>query len=153
MDFELSDDLVALQEMARRFAAEIIAPHAREWDRNADIPRDVVVATKAAEDAEKVDLPVEDVSGDMNIFDIGKVTIERYKREIEKAKTQDQRVTMVCMPEKTVMSWGTVTPRLPLNSTLRIITRHLLPLQPLLIEFDLLWHQLKHQAKFHYFQP
>jgi len=42
MDFELSDDLVALQEMARRFAAEIIAPNARIWDREADIPRDVV---------------------------------------------------------------------------------------------------------------
>lgn len=42
MDFELSDDLLALQEMARRFAAETIAPNAREWDREADIPREVV---------------------------------------------------------------------------------------------------------------
>jgi len=42
MDFELSDDLKALQDMARRFAAEHIAPHARKWDREADIPRDLV---------------------------------------------------------------------------------------------------------------
>lgn len=42
MDFDLSDDLLALQEMVRRFAAEHIAPHARKWDREADIPRDIV---------------------------------------------------------------------------------------------------------------
>jgi len=42
MNFELSDDLLALQDAARRFAAETIAPHAREWDRNADIPRSIV---------------------------------------------------------------------------------------------------------------
>lgn len=42
MDFELSDDLKALQDMARRFAADHIAPHARKWDREADIPRDLV---------------------------------------------------------------------------------------------------------------
>ena len=42
MDFELSDELIALQDMARRFAADHIAPHARKWDREADIPRDLV---------------------------------------------------------------------------------------------------------------
>ncbi len=42
MDYELSDDLKSLQEMARRFAADHIAPHARKWDREADIPRDLV---------------------------------------------------------------------------------------------------------------
>ena len=42
MDYELSDDLVALQDMARKFAAEHIAPHARQWDREADIPRELV---------------------------------------------------------------------------------------------------------------
>lgn len=42
MDFDLPDDLVALQDMARRFAAETIAPDARRWDREADIPREVV---------------------------------------------------------------------------------------------------------------
>ncbi len=42
MEFELSEDLRTLQDMARRFAAEHIAPHAREWDRTADLPREVV---------------------------------------------------------------------------------------------------------------
>ena len=42
MDLTLSEDLVALQDVARRFASEHIAPHARQWDREADIPRDVV---------------------------------------------------------------------------------------------------------------
>jgi len=42
MDFELSDDLKALQDVARRFAAEHIAPNAREWDREASIPREIV---------------------------------------------------------------------------------------------------------------
>ncbi len=51
------------------------------------VPRDAVVASAPVEHAEKVDLPVEDIVGDMSIFDIGKVTIERYKRVIEKAGT------------------------------------------------------------------
>ena len=42
MDFELTDDLEALQDVARRFAAEQIAPNARQWDREADIPREIV---------------------------------------------------------------------------------------------------------------
>jgi|CXWL01.1.fsa_nt_gi alkylation response protein AidB-like acyl-CoA dehydrogenase len=42
MDFELNEDLRALQDVARDFAAEHIAPHARQWDREADIPRDLV---------------------------------------------------------------------------------------------------------------
>ncbi|MCH7704941.1 MAG: acyl-CoA dehydrogenase family protein, partial [Planctomycetes bacterium] len=42
MDFELSDDLLALQDVTRKFASDHIAPHARQWDREADIPRDLV---------------------------------------------------------------------------------------------------------------
>ncbi len=42
MEFELNEDLLALQDVARDFATEHIAPHARQWDREADIPRDVV---------------------------------------------------------------------------------------------------------------
>ena len=42
MDFELSDDHVALQDMVRRFAAEQIAPSAREWDREASLPRELI---------------------------------------------------------------------------------------------------------------
>lgn len=42
MDFELSDDMVALRDMARRFAADEIGPHARQWDREGEIPREVI---------------------------------------------------------------------------------------------------------------
>ena len=42
MDFDLPEDLVALQDMARRLAADVIAQNARKWDREADIPREVV---------------------------------------------------------------------------------------------------------------
>ncbi|TSC57681.1 MAG: phosphoglycerate kinase [Candidatus Peregrinibacteria bacterium Greene0416_19] len=49
------------------------------------VPRDVVVASEPSESAQKIDLPVEDIMGDMSIFDIGKVTIERYRAAIDKA--------------------------------------------------------------------
>lgn len=42
MDFDLPEDLVVLQDLARKFAAEHVAPFAREWDRKADIPRDLI---------------------------------------------------------------------------------------------------------------
>ncbi len=42
MDFELPEDLVALEDVARRFAAQDIGPNARQWDHDADIPRRVV---------------------------------------------------------------------------------------------------------------
>ncbi len=51
------------------------------------VPRDVVVATEATEAAEKLDLPLENIMGDMMILDIGKVTVERYKKIIEKSGT------------------------------------------------------------------
>ncbi len=42
------------------------------------IPRDVVVASELSEKAQRIDIPVEDVEGDMCIFDIGAVTVKRY---------------------------------------------------------------------------
>lgn len=42
MDFALSDDQMAIQEMARRFAAEELAPHAAEWDETSHFPVDVI---------------------------------------------------------------------------------------------------------------
>jgi hypothetical protein len=47
MNLDLPEDLVALQDMARRFAADHIAPNARDWDRNADIPREAVAQLAA----------------------------------------------------------------------------------------------------------
>ena len=41
MNFELSDEQVALRDVARKFAAEVIAPNARTWDRESRIPQEV----------------------------------------------------------------------------------------------------------------
>jgi len=46
-----------------------------------------VVATKASETAEKLDLPLENIMGDMMILDVGKVTVERYSKIIGKSGT------------------------------------------------------------------
>ncbi len=42
MNFELSDDMLALRDMARKFAAEVIGPNARDWDREGRIPREAI---------------------------------------------------------------------------------------------------------------
>ncbi|MFH1746835.1 MAG: acyl-CoA dehydrogenase family protein [Planctomycetota bacterium] len=42
MDFELPDDIVALRDVVRKFAAEEIRPHAREWDREQTMPDELV---------------------------------------------------------------------------------------------------------------
>jgi len=45
MDFALSDDQMAIQEMARRFATDELAPHAEEWDEKKHFPVDVIKQT------------------------------------------------------------------------------------------------------------
>jgi alkylation response protein AidB-like acyl-CoA dehydrogenase len=45
MDFALSDEQLAVREMAERFAAEELAPHAGEWDRTKHFPIDVIKKT------------------------------------------------------------------------------------------------------------
>ncbi|ARU16083.1 acyl-CoA dehydrogenase family protein [Croceicoccus marinus] len=45
--FELTEDQQAIQEMARRFAADAITPHAAEWDEKKILPRDTL--TQAGE--------------------------------------------------------------------------------------------------------
>ncbi len=42
MDFNLSDDQRAFQEMARKFAAEKLAPNAARWDEEKIFPKDVL---------------------------------------------------------------------------------------------------------------
>jgi len=51
------------------------------------IPRDVVVSSNPKDHAVKIDIPVEDIEGDMGIFDIGAVTVERYKKIIAESGT------------------------------------------------------------------
>lgn len=67
-------------------AQEIMLESQKPGTANIHVPRDVVVASALSEDAEKLDLPVEDIVGDMRIFDIGKVTIERYIEAIKASK-------------------------------------------------------------------
>ena len=42
MDFELPEDIVTLREVVRKFAAEEIRPHARDWDRDQNIPDSLI---------------------------------------------------------------------------------------------------------------
>ena len=44
MQFDLTDDQREIQELARRFTADAITPHAAEWDERHHFPRDVVRA-------------------------------------------------------------------------------------------------------------
>ena len=41
MDFALNEDQRAIEDAARRFAAERLAPNAAEWDEKAIFPVDV----------------------------------------------------------------------------------------------------------------
>ncbi|SKB41247.1 acyl-CoA dehydrogenase family protein [Sphingopyxis flava] len=40
--FQLTDDQLAIQDMARKFTADAITPHAAEWDETGHFPRDVI---------------------------------------------------------------------------------------------------------------
>ncbi|WP_447513518.1 acyl-CoA dehydrogenase family protein, partial [Clostridioides difficile] len=42
--FELTDDQLAIQEMARKFTADAITPHAAEWDEKHIVPRETIRA-------------------------------------------------------------------------------------------------------------
>ncbi len=68
-------------------AQELMLESEKPGYASIQVPRDAVVATDAVEQATKLDLPVENVVGDMRILDIGKVTIERYVASIKESKT------------------------------------------------------------------
>ena len=75
------------EEGAIETAREIMLESEKEGRATLHIPRDAVVATAPAEDAEKLDLPIENIMGDMAIFDIGKVSIKRYAEVLASAGT------------------------------------------------------------------
>ena len=62
--FDLTDDQRAIQEMARRFTADTITPHAAEWDEKHFFPRDVV---KAAADLGFCGIYVSEESGGIGL--------------------------------------------------------------------------------------
>ena len=43
--FQLTDDQLAIQEMAQRFTADNITPYAAEWDEKSHFPKDVIQST------------------------------------------------------------------------------------------------------------
>ena len=45
--FDLTDDQLAIQDMARKFTADAITPHAAEWDEKHIFPRDTIKAAAA----------------------------------------------------------------------------------------------------------
>ena len=45
--FDLTDDQREIQDLARRFTADAITPHAAEWDEHHIFPRDTIVAAAA----------------------------------------------------------------------------------------------------------
>lgn len=51
------------------------------------LPEDVIVADEIKEDAQTIDIPVEDVIGDMKILDIGTKTLKKFADVIKKSKT------------------------------------------------------------------
>ncbi len=67
-------------------AQELMLESEKDSSAQIHVPRDVVVASELSEKAVKLDLPVEDIMGDMSIFDIGKITIKRYEDIIASSK-------------------------------------------------------------------
>lgn len=68
--------------MAQEIALSLDQEHDRLF-----IPKDVIVADTVGESVETADIPVEDVEGDMKIFDIGSKTTKWYVEIIKRSKT------------------------------------------------------------------
>jgi alkylation response protein AidB-like acyl-CoA dehydrogenase len=62
--FDLNEDQLAIQDMARRFTADAITPHAAQWDEEHHFPRDVV---KAAADLGFGAISVSEESGGIGL--------------------------------------------------------------------------------------
>ena len=75
------------EEDQLELAQELMLESEKEGRAKIHVPRDAVVASELSEKATKLDLPVEDITGDMSIYDVGKVSLERYKKEVVRAGT------------------------------------------------------------------
>jgi phosphoglycerate kinase len=51
------------------------------------LPEDVIVASEASDDVKTLDLPVQDIEGDMQVFDIGSKTLKKFQEVIKKSAT------------------------------------------------------------------
>ncbi len=77
----------SLCEHDKASLAQDIMLEAEKYNERIVLPHDVKVASEAREDAEVIDLPIQDVEGDMKIFDLGKITTQRFVDIIEYAGT------------------------------------------------------------------
>ncbi|MEZ4087033.1 MAG: phosphoglycerate kinase [Candidatus Gracilibacteria bacterium] len=77
----------SLYEEDKKGVAQEILLEAEALKDQFHIPTDVVVADEVKEDAKKLDIPAEDVMGDMKILDIGINTIKKFEEVIAKSKT------------------------------------------------------------------
>ncbi|PIR53410.1 phosphoglycerate kinase [Candidatus Peregrinibacteria bacterium CG10_big_fil_rev_8_21_14_0_10_49_10] len=68
-------------------AQEIMLESDSDKNATVHVPTDAVLATEPAENAVKVDLPVENIAGDMAIYDIGVRTLEQYLQIIQQSRT------------------------------------------------------------------
>lgn len=66
-------------------AQELMLESEKEDRATIHVPRDAVVAGSPEEGSPVLDLPMEDLEGDMAVFDIGSVTINRYVSLIERS--------------------------------------------------------------------
>lgn len=66
-------------------AREMMLESKKTETANIHVPRDVVVASEPSDGAQALDLPVENIVGDMAIFDVGRVSVQRYIEIIEKS--------------------------------------------------------------------
>ncbi|HMR00894.1 MAG TPA: phosphoglycerate kinase [Candidatus Gracilibacteria bacterium] len=77
----------SLYEEDKKAVAQEILLEAEALKDQFHIPTDVIVADEVKEDAKKLDIPAEDVMGDMKILDIGVNTIKKFEEVIAKSKT------------------------------------------------------------------
>ena len=66
-------------------ARELMLESEKDDRAKLHVPRDVVAATEAKDDAECIDVPLEDIEGDMRIFDVGAVTTQRFTEIIQRS--------------------------------------------------------------------
>lgn len=69
-------------ELAREIMLE-----AEKYQERIVLPKDTIVATDISENAETINIAIEDIEGDMKILDVGKWSVERFCDYIKKSGT------------------------------------------------------------------
>lgn len=77
----------SLCEKDKLSVAQDIMLRAENLEKTFVLPTDVIVADEISDSADTVDLPADDVMGDMKILDIGTRTVRKFASIIKKSKT------------------------------------------------------------------